>query len=67
MFCNKQVSEVACLKPDICGSVDTITDPVELCDNAVVISIPSEICDRAISVTFLVGICSCLDAMTDFG
>ena len=62
----KGVSGVAHLKPEICGSIDTITDSVELCDSTNGISIPSEICNRAVSVAFLIGICGCIDVMTDF-
>ena len=61
-----RVSGVARLKPEISSSISTITDSVELCDSANGIMIPSEICDRTISAAFLVGICSCIDVMTDF-
>ncbi|KAJ1027061.1 hypothetical protein NDA18_003078 [Ustilago nuda] len=49
------VSAVARLKPEICSSIDTITDSVELCDSASVITILSEIGSRAVSITFSLG------------
>ena len=60
------MSAVACLKPEIGSSIDTITNSVELCDNTSGIMILGEICDRAVSITFLAQICSCSNAIADF-
>ena len=62
----KTLSAVARLKPEISSSISTITDSVELCDSASGITIPSVICDRTVSAAFLIGICSCIDVVTDF-